>query len=57
MEDGEAVELCQRGVEPDPQESSVILMGGESMDSLEVMGVDENAIRGFWKGYREIMGL
>ena len=29
----------------------------EHIDAMEVMGVDENGVRGFWRGYRRLMGL
>lgn len=56
MEDGEAVELVQQGVHRDELERSFVEMGGNDVrDSVSPMGMDENAVRGFWKGYREIM--
>ena len=57
MEDGEAVNICQQGIAGSLDETSVIECGGDSVDSMEVMGVDENGVRGFWKGYRRLMGL
>jgi anthranilate 1,2-dioxygenase large subunit len=56
LEDGYAVELVQRAVSYDNQATSYIELGGrgtENQDSL----VTETAIRGFWKGYGELMGL
>ena len=55
MEDGEAVEMCQNGVVRDGDQSALIAMGGNSTDNVETMGMDENAVRGFWKGYRALM--
>lgn len=56
MEDGEAVELCQNGVHRDEKERSFIEMGGiEAAPYTSPMGMDENAVRGFWKGYRQVM--
>ena len=55
MEDGEAVELCQNGMRG-PEGASFIEMGGRGTESLEAMGFDENPIRGFWGGYRRLMG-
>ncbi len=57
MEDGEAVEICQQGIAGSLDETSVIECGGSSVESMEVMGVDENGVRGFWAGYRQLMGL
>ncbi|WP_372722275.1 Rieske 2Fe-2S domain-containing protein [Immundisolibacter sp.] len=57
MEDGEAVEICQQGIAGSLDETSVIECGGSSVESMEVMGVDENGVRGFWTGYRKLMGL
>ncbi|WP_440940487.1 Rieske 2Fe-2S domain-containing protein [Immundisolibacter sp.] len=57
MEDGEAVSICQQGIAGGLDQASVIECGGNSIDSIEVMGVDENGVRGFWHGYRKLMGL
>lgn len=57
MEDGEAVNICQQGIVRDADKSSFIEMGGHGTGSLEFMGVDENPIRGFWKGYRQLMNF
>ena len=56
MEDGEAVEIVQRGIAGAAEESSFIEMGGRGVENLDAIGSDENSIRGFWKAYREIMG-
>jgi len=56
MEDGEAVEIVQQGVHRDEGEKSLIEMGGTDVrETVSPMGMDENAVRGFWKGYRQIM--
>lgn len=57
MEDGEAVEIVQRAIVRDADQSSFVEMGGGSIEDLDRVGSDENAIRGFWKAYREIMGF
>nr|ART37488.1 E260 [uncultured bacterium] len=57
MEDGEAVNICQQGIAGSLDATSVIECGGDSTDSMEVMGVDENGVRAFWAGYRQLMGL
>ncbi len=56
MEDGEAVEIVQRGlVGVDAGQGSVLSMGGDSDSDLDRLGMDENSIRGFWRGYRQFM--
>jgi anthranilate 1,2-dioxygenase large subunit len=56
MEDGEAVELVQQGIHRDASERSFVEMGGNDVeDYTSPMGMDENAVRGFWKGYRQTM--
>ncbi|MEH6703072.1 MAG: Rieske (2Fe-2S) protein, partial [Parasphingorhabdus sp.] len=57
MEDGEAVELCQQGTVGAEGKYNFIEMGGDDVrDYYAPMGMDENAVRGFWKGYLELMG-
>lgn len=56
MEDGEAVELCQQGTTGADNWSSLIEMGGsEVVSKVAPIGLDENAVRGFWKGYFGLM--
>lgn len=56
MEDGEAVELCQRGTAGAGEWRSLIEMGGHDVaDDISPMGMDEHAVRGFWKGYFAMM--
>nr|ART38807.1 G478 [uncultured bacterium] len=58
MEDGEAVEIVQQGlVGVEAGTTSVLAMGGDSDDDLDRLGMDENSVRGFWRGYREFMAL
>jgi anthranilate 1,2-dioxygenase large subunit len=58
MEDGEAVEIVQRGLAGvEPGAASVLSMGGDSDADLDRLGMDENSIRGFWRGYRQFMQL
>ncbi|GGJ64519.1 Rieske (2Fe-2S) protein [Sphingopyxis bauzanensis] len=57
MEDGEAVELCQQGTIGAEGKYNFIEMGGDDVrEYYAPMGMDENAVRGFWKGYLELMG-
>ena len=56
MEDGEAVELCQGGTAGAQGWSSLIEMGGSDVvPKVAPIGFDENAVRGFWKGYFGLM--
>ena len=57
MEDAEATEIVQRGTVRDWESSAIVEMAGSGFEDLDYGGQDENAIRGFWKGYRELMGL
>ncbi|PAL23130.1 aromatic ring-hydroxylating dioxygenase subunit alpha [Sphingopyxis sp. GW247-27LB] len=55
VEDGEAVEICTDGIKG-PDGHSLILMDIEKAENPTVpMGLDENAVRGFWKGYLKLM--
>lgn len=56
MEDGEAVELCQNGTAGADGWTSFVEMGGTDLVSkVAPIGFDENAVRGFWKGYFALM--
>lgn len=56
MEDGEAVELCQDGTVGAFGERSFVAMGGEDVRPCYApMGMDENSVRGFWRGYLGLM--
>ena len=57
MEDGEAVELCQQGTIGAEGKHSFVEMGGDDVRPYYApMGMDENSVRGFWKGYLGLMG-
>jgi anthranilate 1,2-dioxygenase large subunit/terephthalate 1,2-dioxygenase oxygenase component alpha subunit len=56
MEDGAATGFVQRGVRGAPDVDSVVEMGGSSVASDENR-VTEASVRGFWKAYRQQMGL
>lgn len=56
LEDGGVGELVQKGIVRDKDQSSVMLMGGREVQSEEFR-VTETSIRGFWKKYRELMGI
>lgn len=56
MEDGEAVELCQHGTAGSRGQTSFVEMGGEDVRSnYAPIGMDENSVRGFWRGYLGLM--
>ena len=56
MEDGAAPGFVQRAVTTAPDLLSVVEMGGASVASDDSR-VTEAAVRGFWKAYREQMGM
>ena len=58
LEDGCINEFVQRGTKGSGQSASAFMeMGGKTVESSEASRATEVAIRGFWKGYREIMGF
>jgi phenylpropionate dioxygenase-like ring-hydroxylating dioxygenase large terminal subunit len=56
MEDGAATGFVQRGVHAAADSQSVVEMGGSSVASDDNR-VTEASVRGFWKEYRQHMGL
>ena len=56
MEDGCVGGFVQRGIAGAASEEAMIEMGGAGTDSSESR-VTEASVRGFWKAYREQMGL
>lgn len=56
LEDGCINEFVQRGTRTDPERSSFMEMGGRKVESEKNSRATETAVRGFWQGYREIMG-
>ena len=54
MEDGEAVEIVQKGVARDAGESSYLGMGGGRAEDAQHL-VTESSIVGFWEHYRRLM--
>jgi phenylpropionate dioxygenase-like ring-hydroxylating dioxygenase large terminal subunit len=56
MEDGAATGFVQRGIRGAGDEESVVEMGGSGTSSEESR-VSEAAVRGFWKAYRQYMGM
>jgi anthranilate 1,2-dioxygenase large subunit len=58
LEDGCINEFVQRGTQGSGQDANAFMeMGGKTVESSEGSRATEVAIRGFWTGYREIMGF
>jgi len=57
MEDGCAGGLVQRGAAADRLARTVMPMGGRAIEPSVGSRVTEAAVRGFWKGWRECMGI
>ena len=57
LEDGCINEFVQRGTRRSPEASSFMEMGGRQVASVPAGRATETAVRGFWQGYREIMGI
>ena len=57
MEDGVVGGFIQRAAAADPDASTVMPMGGRAIEPSQGSRVTEAAVRGFWKGWRECMGV
>jgi hypothetical protein len=57
LEDGCINEFVQRGTRADPDRASFMEMGGRQVESERNSRATETAVRGFWYGYRNIMGF
>lgn len=57
LEDGCINEFVQRGSKGSEGELEFLEMGGKTVESSEASRATEVAIRGFWAGYRQIMGF
>ncbi len=57
MEDGVVGGFIQRAAAADPDASTVMPMGGRGIEPSQGSRVTEAAVRGFWKGWRECMGI
>jgi phenylpropionate dioxygenase-like ring-hydroxylating dioxygenase large terminal subunit len=57
LEDGCINEFVQRGIRGSDHRESFIEMGGRDVESSENSRATETSIRGFWDGYRRIMGF
>ena len=57
MEDGVIGEFVQRGTGGQGlDERAVLLMGGSGVESVTDSRANETTVRGFWQGYRDLMG-
>ena len=59
LEDVEALEVVQRGIQGAPGETAFVGLGGEGVryGEPEPNLVNETALRGFWKTWRGLMGV
>ena len=57
LEDGCINEFVQRGTRGSPDGAGLAEMGGRDVESSDSSRATEAAIRGFWTGYRRIMGF
>ena len=57
LEDGCINEFVQRGTRNSPDAQAFLEMGGRDIASSIGSRATETAIRGFWRGYREVMDL
>ena len=57
LEDGCINEFVQRGTVGSADHSSFIEMGGREAESSPAGRATETSVRGFWEGYRNIMGF
>ncbi len=57
LEDGCINSFVQRGTAGSPDHAAFIEMGGRVAESNESSRATEAAVRGFWHGYRDIMGF
>ena len=57
LEDGCINEFVQRGTRGSEDHAAVLEMGGRDVASSDGSRATETAIRGFWQGYRTLMGL
>ena len=57
MEDGCIGGFVQRGAQADPNATTFMRMGGRAIESIEGSRVSEAAVRGFWRAWRDCMGV
>ena len=57
LEDGCINEFVQRGSHGSEDKAEFLEMGGKTAETSEGSRATETSIRGFWTGYRQIMGF
>lgn len=57
LEDGCINEFVQRGVKGSEDSNAFLEMGGRDIEPTDASRATEVAIRGFWTGYRDVMGF
>ena len=57
LEDGVIGGWVQRGTRGDPDEMSLVEMGGRDVAPSKDSRVTEVSVRGYWNGYRDLMGV
>ncbi len=57
MEDGVVGGWVQRSSKQDPEKTTILEMGGRDVAPSEDGWTTEVSIRGFWKGFRDLMGV
>jgi len=57
MEDGVVGGWIRRAVKGDPEKTSLLEMGGRTVEPSHNSRATEVSIRGFWNGYRDCMGV
>ncbi|MDO9434194.1 Rieske 2Fe-2S domain-containing protein [Hydrogenophaga sp.] len=57
MEDGMIGGLVQQGIAGSLDKAAVIEMGGHGIDPIPGSRLSEGSVRGFWTGYRALMGF
>ena len=57
MEDGAVGGWIQSAAKADAEASTVMPMGGRAIEPSQGSRVTEAAVRGFWKGWRDCMGV
>jgi len=57
LEDGAVLDFVQRALREEPDGSSVVELGGSDIELKTTHRATEGAVRGYWRAYREVMGL
>lgn len=57
LEDGMVGGLVQRGVRGGKDKASVMVMGGDAVETIKNSRASETGVRGFWTAWRDLMGV